>query len=385
MAEWKRVLVSGSNIDVAQISSSNVPEVSGAENLLAITTDGAVKQISQANVSPTVKTVIGKQGQTHTSFTGDVSHSFEASGEGLAVAVAALGGAAGAKITYTIAPNTVFEDIDTSTVGTFTASYAQTASVIRVTEETNSTALLGIPFVNIATSNLGTDGQINTGLSIQADSGLGYVPNTNQLRIQAGVADYTAITNDTISTVGNTTYNLLNTTATTMNFAGAASTLNIGASTGTALIKNATINLGESSDDQVNIRGNAIVVGDLTVQGTTTSLQVTNLNVDDQFVLLNSGSNTGDGGIIVSTNLDGSGTALFYDDSTNRWALDATGLAWNATSGTPDQYIVSVESATGAPGSIPSDFGTNNVSRYGMMYVQTNANEGESGLWIFSE
>lgn len=385
MAEWKRVLVSGSNIDVAQISGSDVPEVSGAENLLAITTDGAVKQISQANVSPTVKTVIGKHGQAHTSFTGDVSHSFEASGGGLAVAVGSLGTGDGSKITYTITPNDIHSNIDSTVVGNFTASYAQTASVIQVTEETNSTTVLGIPFVNTAAVNLDTDGTINTGLSIQADSGLGYIPNTNQLRIQAGITDYTAITNDTISTVGNTTYNLLNTIATTMNFAGAATTLNIGASTGTALIKNATINLGEEAGDQVNIRGNATVVGDLTVQGTTTSLQVTNLNVDDQFILLNSGSGTGDGGIIVSTNAGGTGTALFYDDSKDRWALDGAGLAWNAVEGTPDQYIVSVESDTGAPTGNPNDFGTDDASRYGMMYVQTNADAGESGLWIFSE
>lgn len=386
MAEWKKVLVSGSNIHVAQISSSDIPTVTGNENLLAITSDGGVKQITQANVSNDSKTVIGIDGNIHSSFTGDVSHSFASSGTGLIATAQSLASGDGTKITYTLTPNTVFGAIDTTTVGSFTSSYALTASKIDVFEEINSTSVLPITFVqDNSAGNFLTDGQRNAGQTLAGDVGLGYKPSTNELRIGASTTDYTAITDNSISTANNSTYNLLNTVVNTMNFAGAATTLNIGASTGTALIRNATINLGESVTDQVNIRGNATVVGDLTVQGTTTSLQVTNLNVDDQFILLNSGSGTGDGGIIVSTNAGGTGTALFYDDSKDRWALDGAGLAWNATAGTPDQYIVSVESSTGAPSGTPSDFGTDDASRYGMMYVQTNPSTGESGLWVYSE
>ena len=64
-----------------------------------------------------------------------------------------------------------------------------------------------------------------------------------------------------------TTFNLLNTTATTINFAGAATTLEIGAATGTTNINN---NLDVDGD--VNIDG-----GDLTASGTTFNLLNTNI------------------------------------------------------------------------------------------------------------
>ena len=43
---------------------------------------------------------------------------------------------------------------------------------------------------------------------------------------------------------------------------------------------------------------NLVVAGDLTVSGTRTELNVTNLNVEDKYMLLNSGSNSADTGII---------------------------------------------------------------------------------------
>ena len=43
---------------------------------------------------------------------------------------------------------------------------------------------------------------------------------------------------------------------------------------------------------------NVIATGNLDVQGTTTTLNTTNLNVEDQFILVNSGSNSKDAGII---------------------------------------------------------------------------------------
>ena len=51
------------------------------------------------------------------------------------------------------------------------------------------------------------------------------------------------------------------------------------------------VTIGDSSDT-ITIPGN------LTITGTKTELQVTNLNVEDQFILLNSGSTSGDSGII---------------------------------------------------------------------------------------
>lgn len=102
------------------------------------------------------------------------------------------------------------------------------------------------------------------------------------------------------------TFNLVNSNATTVNFAGAATTLNIGNASGTA-----------------TIAGNAIVQGDFTVNGTTTYLNVTDLYVEDKFILLASGSATaGDGGIIIDRGSDASGNIAYgYDSVTDRWGF----------------------------------------------------------------
>ena len=158
-------------------------------------------------------------------------------------------------------------------------------------------------------------------------------------------------------------FDLLNTTATTINFGGAATTINMGAANGT-----------------VNIAGSASIAGDLIVQGSVTSIETENLLVSDQFILLNSGSNSGDGGIIVQTATGGFGTALFYDDDTSRWGLvQQNGALHTYTGLNPKQYVVSVSASAANPTSTPSDFG-NTGAYYGMMHVNTDNGE----IWIYS-
>ena len=90
-----------------------------------------------------------------------------------------------------------------------------------------------------------------------------------------------------------------------------------------------------------NITGtNITATGNLTVQGTVTSIETTNLNVDDQFILLNSGSTSAaDAGIVAYDD----GPSLGWDESEGRWALDATGSTWNQTTITSDAYIAAVK------------------------------------------
>lgn len=107
-------------------------------------------------------------------------------------------------------------------------------------------------------------------------------------------------------TTSATTFNLVNTTATTVNFAGAATTLNLGNASGTT-----------------TIAGNAVVQGNFTVNGTTTYLNVTDLYVEDRFITLASGSSTaGDGGIMIDRGSDAAGNIGFgYDSITDRWGF----------------------------------------------------------------
>ena len=103
--------------------------------------------------------------------------------------------------------------------------------------------------------------------------------------------------------------------------------------TGTASFatKAATLHAGATGVDLT-------LTGDLTVQGSTTSLQTTNVNVEDQFILVNSGSAAADGGLVVN----GAGTSFGWDQSAGRWAFDYTGATWNQTSITSDAYAAAV-------------------------------------------
>jgi hypothetical protein len=69
-------------------------------------------------------------------------------------------------------------------------------------------------------------------------------------------------------TTDQTTFNLLNATATTLNIGGAATTLSIGAATGTLTINNA----------------NTVITGNLTVNGTTTTVNSTTVDIQNAFV-----------------------------------------------------------------------------------------------------
>lgn len=146
---------------------------------------------------------------------------------------------------------------------------------------------------------------------------------------------------------------------------------------------------------------------DLTVTGTTTTVNTTNLNIEDQFILINSGALSAvgygadnsdkDGGLIVDFG-GGSGSALFYDADKRAWSIKGTDhtsatqtdfLAYNVTSSNVNDlatsdYVISVVSTDGAnPTAVPTygnseDEGVN--SHLGTMHI----NNSDGTIWIYS-
>ena len=146
------------------------------------------------------------------------------------------------------------------------------------------------------------------------------------------------------------------------------------------LSSESSVTIGASTSE-VTIGDNLTVTGDLLVSGDTVQQQVSNLNVEDKFVLFNSGSTSGDGGIVVQTGASGVGTALAYDDSAARWGIsEADGTAWNATSIDTKQYVVSVSGSGADPSGTPLDFGADAATRAGMMHVNTTSGD----IFIYS-
>ena len=100
-------------------------------------------------------------------------------------------------------------------------------------------------------------------------------------------------------------------------------------------------NLGNSltigdSTDTITVGNDLVVTGDLTVSGNTTTIDVANLNVTDQFINLNDGGSSADGGIVV----EGAGVSYGWDSSEGRWAFDAAGATEGQTSITSDAFAV---------------------------------------------
>ena len=108
------------------------------------------------------------------------------------------------------------------------------------------------------------------------------------------------------------------------------------------------INQGLTTTSNVSF-GNVTLSGDLVVNGTTTTLNTTNLNVEDQFILVNSGSTAKDAGIVFggTSGTAQQGKALIWDYSFNsndgRLAVSTTDVAWNNTTnfagGTAGYYV----------------------------------------------
>jgi hypothetical protein len=112
----------------------------------------------------------------------------------------------------------------------------------------------------------------------------------------------------TIASTSTGTLTLFNTALTTVNAFGAATTLSIGAATGTATINNAEV----------------VISGNLTVNGTTTTINAVTLTVDDKNIEL--------GSVVSPTNTtaDGGGISLKgTTDKTFNW-VNATG-AWTSS------------------------------------------------------
>ena len=146
------------------------------------------------------------------------------------------------------------------------------------------------------------------------------------------------------------------------------------------------ITIGHGSTITTTINGN------LDVNGTLTTIDTENLQIKDAFIHVASGSNSAtNAGIVANTTADGSGSAFYYDGNRNRWA--ATGpdeTAHNATGDiAPRQFVMTVSQSAMIPNGNPNDFGNNPASYRGAVYIQTaddpsNSNNVDGDIWIFS-
>jgi hypothetical protein len=321
MAEWKKVVVSGS--DVSQLNNDSNYIVDGQSGVI---------------------------------LTGSFTGSFQGDGSGLTGVIAtngfALTGGEG------ISPFTY----DGSAALTVEVSGAAQLSDNVITKWNNTdgkfedssltdngTAITGTTSLQLTGANTSLTGSF-TGSFIGDGSGL------------TGLATLLSGSTDT----GNFEVDLLTQTLTIQGTANEVETSAAGT----------TVTIGLPND--VTISNNLLVSNDLTVLGTASFQNTENLLVADRFVLFASGSNsTGDGGIVVQQGTQNVGEVFGYDSSTVRWGLTSSFGASNS-SFTPDAFMAAVTTLSSVD---PNTSGPD--SRYdkvGNIYVSSN----DESIWIYS-
>ena len=150
---------------------------------------------------------------------------------------------------------------------------------------------------------------------------------------------------------GNDTVNLVNDSLSVVGTAGEIETT----------VTNNQIQVGIVTNP--TLTGNVTVTGDLTIQGDTIQAQVANLNVEDRFILLNSGSAAGDSGIIFggSDGTANEGSGIFWDSPSNVFGYSAGISSTDVTATHQAKLGYIQQSATLAPSAAPSFQGVGSI------------------------
>jgi hypothetical protein len=300
----------GANADGSSITNSSGTITAQAGGLAGNTLKSTVLYSSL--------TTLGSQGQRidWTAASGYAAPTFNTSSGGTKLILYPAIGASTVDYAIGIEGSTIWNSVPENTSGYFFKWYGGTTNVATLTGAGALTLAGTLTISSNKVLTLGgsftTSGAHATTLTTTGTTGV-TLPTTGTLATLAGSETFTnkTLTSPAVTTsltTGSTTFALVNTTATTVNFAGAATTLSIGAATGTATINNAEV----------------VITGNLTVNGTTTSVNSTTVTVDDKNIELGSVASP------TNTTADGGGITLKgATDKTLNW-VNAT-AAWTSS------------------------------------------------------
>lgn len=359
MANWKKVIVSGSAAHLLNVTASNLTD----DNLVIAGPGGALEN-SGLTYNGTLLNLGSAQVQA-AGFSGSFSGSFQGDGSGLTGIVAtgtSLSNAlsSGEGISDFVYNNTVPIDVAVSGAADLTdnviTKYNTGAGGGKFQPSSltdNGTTISGLSSIQLSGANSSLTGSF-TGSFIGDGSGLTGLPTTLTVDGDTGTENVNLITDD-LQIIG--TANEVNTAVTKV---------------GTDV--KVTIGL----PDDVIIGRDLTVTRNLTVFGTASFQNTENLLVADRFVLLASGSaSPGDGGIVVQQGTQNIGEAFAFDSNTARWSVTGSFDATQATF-VPDAFMAA---AINLASTNPNTTGP--VAKYnkvGNIYVSS----GDESIWIYS-
>lgn len=354
MANWKKVIVSGSAAHLLNVTASNL-----TDNELVIAGPGGALENSGLTYNGTLLNLGTAQVQA-AGFSGSFSGSFQGNGSGLTGIVAtgtslqnAISGGLG--ISDFVYNNTSPIEVAVSgaidlTDNAITKWDTGDGKFQNSSLTDNGTIVSGGSSIQLSGANSSLTGSF-TGSFKGDGSGLTGLPTTLNINAGTGGPSSVALQSQTLTIAG--TANEVETS-----------------------VSGQTITIGLPNN--VTIGNNLTVSNNLTVFGTASFQHTSNLEVADRFVLLASGSNApGEGGIVVQQATQDVGELFGWDNDQGRWAVTGSFTA-NNSSFVPDAFMAA---AINLASTDPNTTGP--AARYnkgGNIYVSS----GDESIWIYS-
>ena len=293
MSTWKKVIVSGSNANLTSLSVDNL--TSGQ-----VVIGGGTSNLTTTAINGTGN-IVATTGATGLSHSGSFSGSFLGDGSQLTGVVATsansltIGEGLGGAASY-----------NGSTAVTLTVSGAAQLTDNKVVKWNNTDG----KFVDASLTDDGTT--ISGATSIQLSGANSSLTGSFTGSFKGDGSQLTGIATTLTVNAGTGGPSTVALSSQTLTIAGTSNEIETS-------VSGQTITIGLPND--VTIGQNLTVTGDLYVNGTTTTINTTELLVEDKFIILASGSaNDTDGGIIIDRGAFGSGNVAFgYDADTDRW------------------------------------------------------------------
>ena len=335
MANWKKVIVSGSNAELLTVTASFFK---GDGSALTGVVAASANALTAGSGLSAAGTYDGSAARTFTVNSGSLLPYFSSS------------------IFSTVSGDVTINSAGVSAIGAAKVTNAMLAGSISNANLANSTITIGTTSTALGASNTTIAGLVSV-------SSTGF---TGSLFGNASTA--TAL--QTARTINGTSFDGtadITVTAAAGTLTGATLASNV---TGSSLTSVGTLAgltaTGTTSLTTLTVSGDATVTGNLSVAGTASFTNVDNLNIKDKFILINSGSAVlADSGWVTQYNAAGSGSA-FYLEATSAGTYGRFAVAYDvigtSTSLTPDEFMVTSKTTANAPSADPTWGGSSNGS-----------------------